>query len=143
MIDLSIISSRQNLSIFFMFHHLLPHSYFLQKKLLFGAQIWSFFVMPIFKCSVILALIDSNAIIAVSIFRQLLVLFFFSTFQGVLISLVFSFKYLLMSEPSENRAVPVFLPHYKRITSTINENKKEQRSLGFCILKLGSSPLSL
>ena len=50
------------------------------KSCFFGAEKWYFFVMLIFKCPVILALTDSNAIIAVSIFRQLLVLFFFSTF---------------------------------------------------------------
>ena len=128
MIDLSIISPRPNLSIFFMFHHLLPHSYFLLKKLIFGAQIWSFFVMPIFKCSVILALIDSNAIIAVSIFRQLLVLFFLHNLGCSDLSLVFSFKYLLLSEPSENRAVPCFLPVYN-ITSSIIETKKTKDHL--------------
>ena len=124
---------RPNLSIFFMFHHQLPPLLFPLEKVDFQAQF-----LPIFKCPVIPALIQMQSLLS-----QLLVLFFFFTFKGVLISLVFSFKYLLLSEPSENRAVPVFLPHYKRITSTIIENKKEQRSLGFCTLKLGSSPLSL
>ena len=41
-------------------------------------------ILPIFKCPVVTDS-DSNAIVAVSIFRQLLVLFF--TFKGVLISL--------------------------------------------------------
>ena len=62
-----------------------PHSYFILKKLIFGAQIWSFLVYANFHVSCHPGT-DSNAIIVVSIFRQLLVLFCFFTFKGVLIS---------------------------------------------------------
>ena len=83
MIDLFIISPRPNLSIFFMFHHLLPHSYFLLKVDFWGPKM-VFFCYDNFQVFCHPGT-DSNAIIVVSIFRQLLVLFF--TFKGVLISL--------------------------------------------------------